>query len=133
MYHAGHVESAFMELSEAVVFSYIIHGKEPPGPDELGATPEAYVLGIADVIGELRREALDSLREGNVVDAERYLEKMDDLFMQIMKFDFPTAIISIRPKQDAARAILERTRSDIAIASRGKVLEDRMNELLQKL
>ncbi|MEM2901097.1 MAG: translin family protein [Thermoplasmata archaeon] len=131
--YTGAVEAAFMELSEAFVFSAVLSGEEPPGPSELEVTEESYVLGLADVIGELRRELLQELKDGNIDTANNLLEKMEKLYEIIMKFDYPSGLLPIRQKQDNARAILERTRSDLAVACRGKALEERIKELIDKL
>jgi len=131
--YIGSVESAFMELSEAFVFSAVLNDKEIPGPKELDVTQESYILGLGDVIGELRRELLENLKNGDVGRASSLLDKMEKIYEIIMKFDYPTALLPLRQKQDTARAILERTRSDLAVACRGRALEERIKELIERL
>ena len=46
-----------------------------------------YALGLADVIGEYRRLALDNLRDGEVKKAEECLEVMDQIFIQLLALD----------------------------------------------
>jgi len=57
----------------------------------MGITGNAYILGMADAIGELRRFALEKLREGDVDRATTYLDMMEEMFLVIMRFDFPDA------------------------------------------
>ena len=108
MWESGLVEGALQELAEAAVLYALVNDEDVPDPDEMGLPGTAYVLGLADVIGELRRFALERLREGKADEASRYLDMMEELFLVIMRFDFPDAIIPIRRKQDVARSLLER-------------------------
>jgi translin len=131
--YTGAVESAFMELSEAFIFSAVLNDEEPPNAEELEVTEEAYILGLADVIGELRRELLEDLKGGNIERANSIMKKMEKLYEMVMRFDYPSGLLPMRQKQDTARAILERTRSDLAVACCGKALEERIKELIDKL
>jgi translin len=58
---------------------------------------------------------------------------MEDMFLVIMRFDYPDAIVSIRRKQDVARSILEKTRGDVAVAVSSARLEKRIAELDRKM
>lgn len=133
LYHSGFFEGAEQELCEAFLTFAILKKKNLPYPEELGVTNSPYLLGLADVVGELRRFALDSLRNGNVEEAGKYLETMEDIFNALMRFDYPTALIAIKRKQDIARSLVERTRGEIAVAARGRELEKRIEELKEKL
>ena len=63
----------------------------------------------------------------------RRLENMENIYDQLMRFDHPSAIVPIRRKQDVARTLIEKTRGEIAVATRGKVLEDKISGLEGKL
>ena len=99
----------------------------------MGLPGTAYVLGLADVIGELRRFALERLREGKADEASRYLDMMEELFLVIMRFDFPDAIIPIRRKQDVARSLLEKTRGEVAVALSAAMLQAKLESISRKL
>ncbi len=58
--HSGFVESAMQEYVEARTFQAILAGEEIPTPEKLNVTPEAYILGIGDLIGEIPENALGS-------------------------------------------------------------------------
>jgi len=96
-------------------------------------TGPAYLLGMADAIGELRRFALEELRNARIDEAVAHLEMMEEMFLVIMRFDYPDALVPIRRKQDVARSLLERTRGDVAVAVSSRRLESRLEELNRKL
>ncbi len=129
MYHGGFVESALQEVVEAAVVHAVSAAKPLPGPKELGATDTAYLLGLGDAVGELRRLALEDLRRGEITSAAEYLKRMEDIFDGLIRFDYPNAIVALRRKQDIARSLIEKTRGELAVATRGKALEDKIDSL----
>lgn len=129
LYHAGFVENALQELCEAAVVHAIARGRALPGPKECSATDAAYLLGLGDVVGELRRFALEGLRHGDVAGAADFLKKMEDIFDALVRFDYPTALVALKRKQDVARSLIEKTRGEVAVATRGKALEDKLDRL----
>jgi translin len=133
MWESGMVESALQELAEAAILHSIVHDEVIPDPDDMGITGSAYLLGMADVIGELRRFALERLREGDIDRATEFLNMMEEMFLVIMRFDFPDALVPIRRKQDVARSLLEKTRGEVAVAVNSARLQRRMDELSRKL
>ena len=120
-----------MELTEQLrtkdeeirVLQAYSNGQTIPGFKELGVTPESYILGIGDVVGEIRRIALDNIRKGNVENASDYLEHMETLYGFLMQFNYPSGLVAVRRKQDIARGILEKTRGDVTMALRSHSLE----------
>ncbi|MGI0131609.1 MAG: hypothetical protein ACREDK_00700 [Thermoplasmata archaeon] len=112
----GIVQDALQEGVEACLLGGIVAPGPLPGPDALGVAPEVYLLGLGDVVGEVRRLALHRLAAGEVDAAERYVHLMDQLYRTLMRFDTTRSIVSLKPKQDAARAILERTRGEVTMA-----------------
>jgi len=133
IWHSGIVQDALVEVAEAAILDALVKEQELPDPEHLGMPGTAYLLGMADTIGELRRFSLESLRRGNTSEAERYLDLMEELFLVIMRFDYPDAIISIRRKQDIARSVLEKTRGDVSIAVMSERLQGRMGDLEKRL
>ncbi|MEW6070015.1 MAG: translin family protein [Candidatus Thermoplasmatota archaeon] len=129
IYYSGSVESAFQELCEACIIYALLMCEKLPEPQELGVTSTSYLLGLGDAIGELRRFCLDSMLEGNVEIAKKYLEIMENFYNALMKFDLPSAIVAVRKQQDKARALIEKTRSELLLALREKSLEKKIEEL----
>lgn len=107
---------ALQEGVEAVLLGAIVSGAPLPGPSELGVDPEPYLLGLGDVVGEVRRLVLDRLAHDDLAGAESHLALMDTLARDLMKFDTTRAIVQLKPKQDTARSLLERTRGEVVMA-----------------
>jgi translin len=107
---------ALQEGVEAVLLGAIIAGTALPGPSELGVDPEPYLLGLGDVVGEVRRQVLDRLAHDDLAGAEAHLALMDALTRDLLRFDTTRAIVQLKPKQDTARSLLERTRGEVVMA-----------------
>ncbi len=128
---AGFIRDALQEYCEALIFKEIIERGEVPDPEELSVPLDSYILGLCDVIGELRRKVLDSLRKDRIQDALMFFNYMEEMYSHIMKLHYPQGLIPLRSKQDSIRGILERTRSDITMAMLiSKVAEKKEEEPL---
>ena len=128
LHHAGFVENAAQELVEAHCFYNIMKGKELPDPDEIKTTYSSYLMGLCDLVGELRRTALDSIRAGKTKNADNYLNMMEKIYDVIIRFDYPSGLIPIKKKQDMVRNLIERTRGELAVASCERRIEYRTDE-----
>ena len=71
IFNPGTSFTAYQEFVEAVLFLHFKQDKVFPRPEELGVPIIAYLHGISDLIGELRRSSLDSLRNQNYNYAEK--------------------------------------------------------------
>jgi len=128
LHHAGFVENAAQEVVEANCLYNIMKGKELPDPDEIKTTYSSYLMGLCDLVGELRRTALDSIRAGEAKDADDYLTMMEEIYDVIIRFDYPSGLIPIKKKQDMVRNLIERTRGELAVASCERRIEYRTDE-----
>ena len=128
LFHAGFVENAAQELVEASCLYNIMTGKDLPDPDKLQTTYSSYLMGLCDLVGELRRTALDSIRNGESKKADKCLNMMEDIYNVIIRFDYPSGLIPIKKKQDMVRGLIERTRGELAVASCEKRIEYRTDE-----
>jgi translin len=127
IFNAGFMNDARKEFTEANITLAVISGEDIPTAEELGIDPPAYLNGMAEVIGELRRYILDSLRRDNVDRCEELMEVMDEIYGVLVTVDFPEALTSgLRHTTDAMRAVLERTRGDLTVALRQRALEARL-------
>jgi len=101
-----------------------------PTPDELGIDSAAYLNGLGEAVGELRRYLLDSMRQGDLSRGEELLSAMDDIYNVLVTMDFPDAITGgLRRTTDIVRGILEKTRSDLTLVIRQKDLEEKLESL----
>ena len=127
--YGGMLSAAFQEYSEANIFLILIKEERFVTPAEINVPSVDYVLGLADVIGEYRRLALDNLREGEVKKGEKCLEIMDQVFIQLLALDEAYMLVpGLRHKSDIARRIIESTRGDITLEVRRKSLEDQLKQ-----
>jgi translin len=126
LFHSGLVANALQEVAEAAVVHAFLRGEPAPSPADLGVPSAAYLLGLADAVGELRRFALDALRAGDLATSDRHLATMEEILDALLRFDYPAALVAIKPKQDVARSLIERTRGELAVASRGLELERKL-------
>jgi len=134
LYHAGYTQDALKELAEAHITRAIILQEPLPNPDELQVEYAAYLKGLAEAAGELRRFALDALRRGDVALAERLLGCMDDIYSVLVTVDFPDAITNgLRRSTDMVRGVLERTRGDVTTAVRQETMKTALQEFEQRI
>lgn len=114
IYYAGFVHDAQKEYAEAATFAALAQHQPLPTPQELAISHAAYLNGLAEATGELRRYVLDQVRRGNVENCEVFLNYMDDIYAMLITVDFPDAITSgLRRSTDTVRSILEKTRGDL--------------------
>lgn len=128
--HGGMYNAALQEYSEANIFLKLVQKSRFVTPKEIRVPPIDYVLGLADVIGECRRWALDALREGNVKRAEKCLQTMDEIYIELMGMDESYMLVpGLRRKCDVARKIIETTRGDVTQEIRRSALEKHLKRL----
>jgi len=121
---SGIVQSAYQEYCEARLVRALLKQGKLLRPEELKVPYKAYLGGLADAAGELRRYVLDSIRADGVDAAERTLKQMEDIYELLMSFDYPDAILpGMRRRQDMVRGVLEKTRGDLTTALRQQKLE----------
>jgi translin len=112
--HAGYTRDALKELVEAHATLALVKGHPIPEPEDLNVTYPSYLNGLCEAASELRRRALDEMRQGDLHEAERLLGIMDDVYDVVNGFDFPNAITGgLRHRVDQLRGVLERTRGDL--------------------
>lgn len=128
--YSGLVNAAYEEYAEARTLLMLIRENRFPNPKKLGVPSISYVLGLGDVIGELRRKTLDALRKGDVKLAEDTLLLMEEIYVELMSMDDAFLIVpGLRRKCDVARHIIESTRGDVTIETRRSSLEQSIQEL----
>ena len=110
------VQDALGEYAEAFIFASVVKNGRIPSYETLGISPQAWLMGLADSIGEMRRMVLTYLIDGDIDNARELFDRMDSVGDDVLSFDVPDAIVPVRRKQDVARSIIEKTRSDITNA-----------------
>ena len=125
LYHTGYSQDALKEFAEANIV-YALVGNEPlPEPEAIGVEYAAYLNGLGEAAGELRRRCLDIIRHAHTDEAERLLEAMDDIYSLLVTVDYPDAITGgLRRTTDMVRGVTERTRGDITMSLRQYRLQE---------
>lgn len=134
LYFAGYVQDAQKELVEAECTRRLVFGEPLPDHLALGVAAAPFVNGLAEAVGELRRFILDQLRQNDLSRVEALLGSMDEIYALLVTLDYPDALTGgLRRTTDATRAILERTRGDLAVALRQQKLEQALQSLESRL
>jgi len=129
LYFTGYVQDALKELAEAHITHAVITDAALPDPDALGVDYAAYLNGLGEAAGELRRYTLDIIRHGNSERCEKMLGAMEDIYSLLVTMDFPDALTGgLRRTTDMVRGVLERTRGDLTVAVRQEKLEQTLRE-----
>ncbi|MBN1862623.1 MAG: haloacid dehalogenase [Dehalococcoidales bacterium] len=125
--HTGFFRDAQKEFAEANITLALVTGSMTPRPEELKVSATAYLNGLGEAVGELRRYLLDSTRRGDLERLEELLMAMDDIYNILVTMDFPDAITGgLRRTTDMVRGILERTRSDLTLLIQQNKLEQKL-------
>ena len=123
--HTQVIADAAMEFAEAMILKGIVQEGRVPSDEDIGIQPSSWVLGLGDSIGELRRLVTSCLMDGDMEGANRHFSVMEEISGEFMQLDVPDAVAPVRRKQDIARGIMDRTRSDMTTAS----IMDRVGKL----
>ena len=124
---SGALKDAQKELAEGNITLAIIKGEDLPTPAELGVDGAAFLNGMGEAVGEVRRYLLDGLRRGDLSRGEELLAAMDDIYSILVTFDYPDAVTGgLRRTTDMVRGVLERTRSDLTLTIQQKRLEEKL-------
>lgn len=132
LYHAGYTQDALKEYAEASIVYALLANEPLPDPDDLEVEYAAYLGGLGEAAGELRRRTLDILRHNRSQEAERLLAMMDEIYGLLVTVDFPDAITGkLRRLTDVVRGIVERTRGDLTTSLQQDELKSAL-QLMQK-
>ena len=128
--HAGFIHDAQKEFAEGCITLALISGDDLPKPETLGISNSAYLDGLGESVGELRRYILDSLRREDFSRCEDLLTIMDEIYGVLITMDFPELLAhGLRRTTDTIRAIIERTRGDLTVSLRQKDLEEKLDNI----
>ncbi len=133
IYHAGFVHDAQKEFAEASITLALISGNDLLTPQTLDVELPAYLNGMGEAVGELRRHLLDTLRAGDVDQCEEWLRAMDEMYSVLVTVDYPDAMTGgLRRTTDSVRGILEKTRGDLTLSVQQRRLEQRLDAFGEK-
>lgn len=110
------IEGAMSEFAETVLYDQALRGEDLISYDELDVTPSAWVCGLADAVGELRRDLLSAISAGDLERAKTLFETMEEMSDALMELDVRDTVAPVRRKQDICRGIMDRSRGDFTTA-----------------
>ena len=114
---AGYVNDSERELIEAFLVLEFEKTNSLLEFEAMNVSASNYIQGLGDAIGEWRRKVLESLRKLEIEEGENYLAIMEASMEIFNELDYPDALTGgLRRYADTARAIIERTRSDLTNA-----------------
>ncbi|MBI4286941.1 MAG: haloacid dehalogenase [Chloroflexi bacterium] len=131
---AGFIHDAEKEYAEGSATLALVRREPLPDPETLRVNYPAYLHGIGEAVGELRRYLLDGIRRDDLSRSEELMAAMDDIYGVLVTMDFPDGLtFGLRRTTDVARSILEKTRGDLTVAFEQRGLQQRMERLEKKL
>ncbi len=133
IYWSGYVQDAQKEYAEACITYSVVSGRPIPGPEDLMVEDAAYLNGMGEAVGELRRQVLDLVRRGEIERAEDLLGRMDEIYSMLITFDYPEAITGgLRRTTDMVRSIMERTRGELTVAWKQHQLQRALEQFAER-
>lgn len=110
----GITQTALQEYVEVKCLLAFIERRELPSHRELGVPGVVFLNGLADCVGELRRQIQIALRAGNARDAEHFFDAMNEVYDELMTIKFSGSLVgALKRKQDVLRTQIEQARSEI--------------------
>ena len=122
------------ELVECSLLMSIVKNEALPGLDEIGVSSQAYLFGILDCIGEIKRMVYDMVRLDRYDQAEYLFTVMQEIYSEIYPFSIYDNIVSgIRKKLDICKILIENTRELITEEARRSIIIESLKKLENNL
>jgi len=129
----GNSDVAYQEYVEGMLLLHLARNGRLPSLKGMRVEPAAYILGLLDFVGELRRATLNDLREGDLEGAKRTFGLMEEIYEDLASLDHATIIPTFRKKMDDARRVIESTRGDVVTEIRKISLEKAITRIEKRL
>ena len=118
------------ELVECSLLMSIVKNETFPGLNEMGVSSQAYLFGILDCIGEIKRMIYDMVRLDRYDKAESLFRIMQEIYSDIYPFSiYDNIVIGIRKKLDVCKILIENTRELITEEARRSIIIESLKKL----
>ncbi|MBA4452561.1 MAG: RNA-binding protein [Nitrosopumilaceae archaeon] len=118
------------EFVEAACLIAVVERKEIPSDTKLKVMPESYVLGLLDCVGELKRMIFDKIRLGEIKEALRIFDIMENLYLHLYPFSMYDKVVKeARRKVDVDRILVDDARGAITEEKRRSELIETLSKL----
>ncbi len=140
LYYSG-IHAAQKELVEGKIFFCILSGLEIPGPEELKVEYPAYLNGLGEAVGELKRRVGDCLIKKDMKSAQETFDLMEKVRFVLMDFTQHDKVNGhLRHTLDMVRGVTEKARgklTDVILKEQSreemKPLVEEMKGLVEKM
>lgn len=131
----GAVSAAAEEFAEAQIMLHLERDEVLVGVREVGVSPSSYVMGMADVVGELRRKILDAMRMGQSEAADGSFRLMESIYngLALLNEEVFSVLPGLRRKCDVARHLVEISRADVVTELRARSLENSLKQVEERV
>ncbi|MBW3003076.1 hypothetical protein KY337_00810 [Candidatus Woesearchaeota archaeon] len=106
MYNQGSYKVAVQEYVEAMLFFHFAKDKKIPTRKELSVDTDYYLLGLADLSGELFRKAVLEATKGNYEIVYTITILVEEIYTELLNFDIRES--DLRRKFDAVKYDLKK-------------------------
>jgi translin len=118
------------ELVECSLLMSIVKNETFPGLNEMGVSSQAYLFGILDCIGEIKRMIYDMVRLDRYDKAESLFRIMQEIYSDIYPFSiYDNIVTGIRKKLDVCKILIENTRELITEEARRSIIIESLKKL----
>ena len=126
----GYAVQVYQEFFEALALFSIITGDSKSIVKEINLIPSlSLLLGLSDLIGELRREIISNLMEQKMEEAKDLLDAMQEIYNNLQKTPLPESVApGLRRKIDVNRTTIEASISDLYQEIRSLRLQKKLDE-----
>ena len=137
LYYTGLVNNAISEYVEAKLFlSLVSEGRLPDLEElaEIGVGIIPYLQGLGDLVGELKRLALELVRREDYETAWLVLEIAETVYLELQGLDYPDALVpGVRRKADIARRVVDDLKGMLVDLSKRSELASLLRRALERL
>jgi len=109
--YSGLSYNALSEYAESIIVYHLVVEGRMTSLEDIDVPVPAYLQGLGDAVGELRRHIVELLDSGRVEEATYYFRIMEAIYESLRRLDYPDAIApGLRHKVDVAARLVEDTR-----------------------
>ena len=131
-----YIAVAEQELVEAYVLRTVMEGSlhQFPSMADLDVSGPAYLTGLLDCVGEIKRLVYDRMRSGNEKDAESLFAVMEEIYGAVYPFAvYDNIVAGLRKKLDVARMLIEDIRAVVTEEKRRTAMVGAIGALEKRL
>ncbi len=110
--YSGSRRIALQEFVEAICYYEYVKNGKIPSHKEIGVDAESFLLGLCDLSGELVRNAVNGVIEGDYKNAQDVKEFIEELYWELSQFDFRNG--DLRRKYDGIKYDLKKLEELVA-------------------